>query len=332
MSEETSGGDAPEGIVEEQTQGQAYSTDSSKYNSENSEEMIEGSQERQYSNKSVMSKAERLEKKLGSKLRKIFKEEDSQIYERNIEEVIQNRELTPEEIEGLEKELKETKYFPAGFNSVDGYIKAWKNQDKTRVKDGIKGLWYLVKGFIDVEAEEDRDVYEKIANMKNVPILYISGAFEYPMSISEIEKHSGYDIAHIKERKDPDKINDIIEYTIEVTGQKPIVIGFSDGGKSIENYIERYGLNKVSMFYAIAASKFDVENPNKVVFIDGKKDRLFILEKDTSKNTNAEVFKVDGGHTWTCYDPITIQQIFEIIERTARVEGRNFESFNKKAA
>ena len=323
MSEEVyeCGGEA-EDIAEEQTQ--------EEYDSEDSKDIKEEDYQERHPDDNVRSKADgKLEKRLG-KLR--VSKDDSMGYDgRNVEELI-DRELSEDEIEALEQELRETKYFPARLDSVEGYVKSWKGQGKATIKDGIKGLVYLIKGFIDVEGEEDSDVYEKIARMKNAPILYISGALEYPMNISEIEEHSGYDIAHIKERMDPDKLNDIIEYATKVTGQKPIVIGFSDGGKSIENYIEKHGMDKVSMFYAIAASKFNAENPSKVVFIDGKKDRLAILEKNFSKKTDSDVFNVDGGHTWMCYDPVTIEQIFEIIEKTARVEGSNFKSFNTKKA
>ena len=325
MAEEVSGGE--EAIAEEQS--------TEEYDKESSESIREEdyqeSQERNVDEKSAKPKAEsRLERKLRSTK---VREHTGELYDgKDIEEFVQDRELTPEEIESLERELKETKYFPVGLNSIDGYIKYWKSQGKGTLKDGIKGLVYLIKGFIDVEAEEDRDVYEKIARMKHTPILYISGALEYPMNIREMEEISGYKIAHIKERKDPDKINEIIEYAARVTGQKPIVIGFSDGGKSIENYIEKYGMDKVSMFYAIAASKFDTEDSGKLKFIDGKKDRIFILEKDAFKKTDSDVFKVKGGHTWTCYDPLTIRQIFDIIEKTARAERHNFETVTAKKA
>src|SRR3989338_5060459 len=142
MAEEVSGG-TEEAIAEEQS--------TEEYDKESSESIREEdyheSQERNVDEKSAKPKAEsRLERKLKSIIAR--DRDDSEFYNgKDIKELVKDRELTPEEIESLERELKETRYFPAGLNSVDGYIKYWKSQGKGTLKDGIKGLAYLIKGF-----------------------------------------------------------------------------------------------------------------------------------------------------------------------------------------
>lgn len=332
MAEEAfESGGIEEAVAEEQSQ--------EEYNNENSKDIREENyrEERHPDDRSVKPKAEsRLEKNLG-KSRTVSKEHNiKEFYDGDIEGLVQDRELTEEEKESLIEQLKgclkEARYFPAGLNSIDDYIKAWKSQDKATFIDGFKGLGYFIKCFIDIGAEEDKNVYEKIANMKHSPMIYIPGALNIPTNLREIEEASGYRLAHFKDRKNIDELQKLIQYTKQVTGQKAIVIGFSDGVRTIKEYIDKYGMDDVSMFYGLAGSKFDVEDPNKLKFIDGKKDRLFIIEKDAFKKTSSDVFKVNGGHTWTCYDPLTIRQMFDIIERTARVERHNFERFDTKKA
>jgi hypothetical protein len=171
--------------------------------------------------------------------------------------------------------------------------------------DGIKGMWYLANALVDVTSAED--TYKKID--EGASLLYIPGYLAIPRDTSAFEKAIGRKVARI-ETTDIGEIRKIVQYAAEKHGRVQIV-GFSDGGQIISDYIKKYGDDYVDRFYAVAANPVK-SNSSRVTHIIGSKDYLAPLEQEYNySKTSAYVY--DGGHTFAFMDNTAMKQIGSVI-------------------
>jgi hypothetical protein len=218
-----------------------------------------------------------------------------------------SKELSKEEAEELVRELsnerKETKH---NWVDIDTWLNRIKSYKGKSLGGGIKGLVYLISALADTGPAE-RDPYKDIDN--GASVIYVPGYLSIPRSIDSFEKHSGLKVAYVS-TTDIDELSKVIEYANKKHGEA-VVIGFSDGGKVIENYIKKYGDSNVKRFYAIASNP--IKSSKRVTHIIGDRDMLAAMEKEYNYKGVSNVRVINGGHTFMFYDPLTIKQISNII-------------------
>lgn len=179
--------------------------------------------------------------------------------------------------------------------------------------DFIKGVGYLFFALTDVAPEGN--AYKDID--EGASIIYIPGYLRIPQQVSKFEKILGKKTAYVASTN-IDEIHKIISYAAQKHGRVQ-VIGFSDGGKIIENYISTYGDSKVDRFFSIAANPINAKS-KRIVDIIGDRDRLAAMERPYTwfdkGYRGRKPHIVHGGHTYMFSDNQTMKQIADIINST----------------
>lgn len=191
--------------------------------------------------------------------------------------------------------------------SIGNYLKRsqhYKGRETT--DDMVKGAIYLAASLLT--PLQSSDYQKKIDD--GAQIIFINGYANVPRSVKKYEKAMGEKIAFLP-TKDPKKLKKAVDYA-NSKGVAPELIGFSDGGKVIDGYLELAGDQDISQIYAVATGIINNES-KKITYIRGDRDRLACAEDgykymdDDYDGPQAEV--VYGGHTYFVFDPVTISQV-----------------------
>jgi polyhydroxyalkanoate synthesis regulator phasin len=179
-----------------------------------------------------------------------------------------------------------------------------------KFKDLIKGTWYLFFCLTDVAS--DRDPYKDVE--EGAAIVYLPGWLAIPRDVRPFEKALGKKVAYVNST-DLAEIHKVIRYAAEKHGRVQVV-GFSDGGKLIQDYINKYGDGLVDRFYSVASNPFN-SSSSRVTHVIGDRDRLAAQEREYTwidkgyKGVKPEV--VYGGHTYFCFDKKTLGELASIV-------------------
>jgi|TARA_B100001971_G_C18231154_1_gene563986 hypothetical protein len=259
---------------------------------------------------------------------------ESQQYNKSEDQEEQARENSDEEnpdsleakMDGKEQDIEEDKEINLvqylknkGFSSekIAQLLAAKETYSAKDMPSGPRSLIYLIKGFLENTKEGDEDVYKKIEESGGTHVLYFPGLMNFPYGVDQIEEHTGLNVIRV-ETRDPEEIKAIIDHAYATSGQKPVLVGYSDGGKTITKAVEALGSDirdYVSEIFFVAANKEPGKVPG-IIYIDGANDKLAPIEKGYNKGIDQESVRImlpDMGHVDLAYNPIAIGQIGSII-------------------
>lgn len=178
---------------------------------------------------------------------------------------------------------------------------------------GIKGLYHLAAALTDPGMEGREDPYKVIDELKEGdPVFFwLPGFLEVNRSTIEYEKHLGAKMIWTG-TTNPDELNALFNYAIQKHGKIDAIAVFSDGGKSLRTYFDKYGDGIAKRYYAIDAHP-DTYDSDKVTHIIGKNKFLIYAEKgfDYSHIPHYEVY---GGHAYFANNQRTIKEVMDIIK------------------
>jgi hypothetical protein len=295
-------------------QGSSYESGSSQYNpsKKNAKKAGYNSGEAQYKGNDKAAKAKA--KKAESPLERKVNEGEKAQAEAVVKELIKNgmpegeaRAFVAEMVSAMRKERShkwadESKY----HERLKAYAK------NAKFKDLIKGTWYLFFALTDITPKEGNDPYKTID--EGASVVYLPGLWSIAKDKAPLEKALGKKVAYVNST-DVDEVHRVIRYAAEKHGRVQVV-GFSDGGTMIKDYINKHGDGLVDHFYSVASNPFKAKSP-RVTHIIGDRDRLASMEEPYTwldkgyKGPKPNV--VYGGHTYFCFDKRTLKETADII-------------------
>jgi pimeloyl-ACP methyl ester carboxylesterase len=161
-----------------------------------------------------------------------------------------------------------------------------------------------------VAPQTRRNAMKDVKNGANT--IFIPGYLNAPRSIESFEREYGEKVAYLA-RKD---IGELRKLVLEAAkhGKYVKVIGFSDGGKVIEDYINTYGDIEVDAFIAVASNPVKTSS-RKVVHVVGDRDILAPLESEYDYH-HMDHLKVFGTHTDFIFNPTTQAQLGAVVRNS----------------
>lgn len=284
-----------------------YDSKETEYEGEGNSETHKGKPTKRFSAKSQTNKES---SKDSSELEEKLEGEKGHLYELLISQGASEEEAE-ELLRDIEK-LNEREDYPFDIDFSKYTERVTKYGDN--VIDVIKGCWYLFLALTDIS--QPNDPYKEVDEGAN--IIYLTGMLGIPTrdGVENFEKALGEKVSYVR-TTDIHEIHKLLQYAKEKNGNVKVV-GFSDGGKTLDRYISEYGDSLVSRFYAVAANPLKSRS-NKITQVIGSYDRLATLEPNYTyldkdyKGRDTHVVK--GGHTWFIYDPVTNGQLADIVNR-----------------
>jgi len=223
------------------------------------------------------------------------------------------------------------------LGKILAYSKAVKKKvesDRTNgsFKRWAKSIYSLIDGFTDIG--EIEDIQRRIDGAKSDTIVFLlPGLADYPYTAEHFRKYTGLDVARIVTRN-PAEIKGIIDYAHE-KGLKTVVFGYSDGEKRIGKTVELYGGENIDLIIGAGSNKnipYNGIGPEKVIYMNGRNDRLAPMESGYFNETLSRIYNVDGGHVALVRNQKTIGQIGDIIRSHINIRPRSLTTYDSKAA
>ncbi|MBS3102678.1 hypothetical protein J4458_04510 [Candidatus Woesearchaeota archaeon] len=203
--------------------------------------------------------------------------------------------------------------------------------------DSEIGLWVketanIVKGYLDVEAEED--AYRKIQEAsKHTDLIAIlaPGLGSFPVTGKHIERYTG--IPTIRIRRKDGRLNDFLNYSMKTVGKAPIVIAYSSGHDDIRDHVKKYGHDNISMIYCVDSDKGDMEkyvDPKKIVYVSTNTPLMEPFEALFGGHSKAPtICPVYTLPKTTVHSSVVVGKdarfLGDIIRQTAKAKYHNFE-------
>lgn len=235
---------------------------------------------------------------------------------------------------GLEEKVEASKTAARAFLKDNGYgeeeIDAMLGQVQSgdiegfldKLPIGLRSLAYIVFGFSEMESGKNvEEGHLKSLKRGETPYLFVAGLLNFPFSTRKLSKYSGINIIRIDSR-DPDNIARAVNEAYERTGVKPVVMGFSLGGKNIAQYQQKYGSDNVSLFIGLDSEKMLNPKQGRSIYINGSED-LGWLDKMLNSTywnpTSIQTYQVPSAtHAGMCYSPRDIATIATIIKEETK--------------
>jgi len=211
--------------------------------------------------------------------------------------------------------------------NLSDYLKAVKNyKGLMNWGDFVKGAYYLFMTLTAVE-NVNRDPFEDV---KDTKYIFIPGYLQMPQNVDKLEQNSGIKMAYCR-TNNLDAIHELVSKAAEYHGSV-VLMGFSDGEKTLTKYFEAHDSPKVEKYVPIAGNPVDNRKyGGKFVQVRGSFDMLAPMEQsyDGFLTGKVDSLTYKGGHTWLFHEKQSGKDLGGILRTIGPKRGYNIQRYDE---